>query len=151
MTLALTVEVGGSVCGNLLLGGNSLPGRRRRLRKRFIEEVPLFPYRKRGTVRALSRRMPDDADRFPRPKTLLIHEAAERLGVSRRTVYYRISDGRLQTIRTRCGSQRVLLSSIEALLRQEVETPRRGRLPARPADSQAETLPLQIKALSGNP
>ena len=95
--------------------------------------------------------MPDDADRFSRPKTLLIHEAAERLGVSRRTVYYRISDGRLQTIRTRCGSQRVLLSSIEALLRQEEETPRRGRPSARPADSQAETLPLQVKSLSGNP
>jgi excisionase family DNA binding protein len=104
-----------------------------------------------GTVRAMSRRMPDDADRLSRPKTLLIHEAAERLGVSRRTVYYRISDGRLQTIRTRCGSQRVLLSSIEALLRQEEEAPRRDRPTARAADSQAETLPLQVKALSGNP
>src|SRR5207248_3098296 len=43
---------------------------------------------------------------------------AEILGVSRRTVYNRIREGRLQTIRTRCGSQRVLLESVEALLRE---------------------------------
>jgi excisionase family DNA binding protein len=51
-------------------------------------------------------------------KSLLVDQAAELLGVSRRTVYYRIQEGRLQTIRTRCGSQRVLLESIEALLRE---------------------------------
>ena len=49
-------------------------------------------------------------------RRFLIDEAAQLLGVSRRTVYYRIGEGRLQTIRTRCGSQRVLSSSIEALL-----------------------------------
>jgi excisionase family DNA binding protein len=54
-------------------------------------------------------------------RTLFIDEAAKVLGVSRRTVYYRIRDGRLQTIRTKCGSCRVLLSSIEALLREEEE------------------------------
>jgi excisionase family DNA binding protein len=54
-------------------------------------------------------------------RSVLVDQAAELLGVSRRTVYYRIRDGRLQTIRTRCGSQRVLLSSIEALLREERE------------------------------
>jgi excisionase family DNA binding protein len=51
-------------------------------------------------------------------RSLLIDGAAEALGVSRRTVYYRIREGRLRTIRTRCGSQRVLVSSIEALLRE---------------------------------
>ena len=51
-------------------------------------------------------------------RSLLIDDAAQLLGVSRRTVYYRIREGRLQTIRTRCGSQRVLVSSIEALLRE---------------------------------
>ena len=51
-------------------------------------------------------------------RTLLIDDAAAALGVSRRTVYYRIRDGKLQTVRTRCGSQRVLMSSIEALLRE---------------------------------
>jgi excisionase family DNA binding protein len=52
-----------------------------------------------------------------RERSVLIPEAADALGVSRRTVYYRIREGRLQTIRTRGGSQRVLWSSIEALLR----------------------------------
>jgi hypothetical protein len=33
-------------------------------------------------------------------------------------VYYRIQQGRLRTIHTRCGSQRVLLESIERLLRE---------------------------------
>ena len=54
-------------------------------------------------------------------RTLFIDDAARLLGVSRRTVYYRITQGRLLTIRTRCGSRRVLLSSIEALLREEHE------------------------------
>jgi excisionase family DNA binding protein len=49
--------------------------------------------------------------------SVLIEEAARRLGVSRRTVYYRIRDGLLRTIRTRGGSQRVLLSSIEPFVR----------------------------------
>ena len=45
------------------------------------------------------------------------------LGVSRRTIYYRIRDGRLETVRTLGGSQRVLMVSIERLLaeaRQQV-------------------------------
>jgi excisionase family DNA binding protein len=50
-------------------------------------------------------------------RSLLIDDAAQLLGVSRRTVYYRIREGKLRTVRTRCGSQRVLVSSIEALLR----------------------------------
>lgn len=49
-------------------------------------------------------------------RSLLIDEAAELLGISRRTVYYRIREGKLRTIRTRGGSQRVLVSSIERLL-----------------------------------
>jgi excisionase family DNA binding protein len=54
-------------------------------------------------------------------RTLFIDDAARLLGVSRRTVYYRIREGRLRTIRTRCGSRRVLLSSIEVLLREQHE------------------------------
>jgi excisionase family DNA binding protein len=60
------------------------------------------------------------SDKTMRPageRSVLILEAAGVLGVSRRTVYYRIREGRLRTIRTRGGSQRVLWSSIEALLR----------------------------------
>ena len=44
-----------------------------------------------------------------------IEQAAQILGVSRRTVYYRIRDGRLRTIRTIGGSQRVLLDSVDEL------------------------------------
>ena len=54
-------------------------------------------------------------------RSVLVEQAAELLGVSRRTVYYRIREGRLRTIRTRCGSQRVLLSTIECLLHEEQE------------------------------
>jgi len=59
-------------------------------------------------------------------RSFLIDDAARLLGVSRRTVYYRIRQGVLLTIRARCGSQRVLLSSMEALMR--------GPQEARPAD-----------------
>jgi excisionase family DNA binding protein len=51
--------------------------------------------------------------------SVFIDQAASMLGVSRRTVYYRIREGRLQTVRTRCGSQRVLLASILALMRED--------------------------------
>ena len=52
-------------------------------------------------------------------RSVLLEHAAELLGVSRRTIYYRIRDGRLQTIRTLGGSQRVLIESIERVLRDE--------------------------------
>ena len=52
-------------------------------------------------------------------RSVLVDHAAELLGVSRRTVYYRIREGRLRTIRTRCGSQRVLMESIQTLLREK--------------------------------
>jgi excisionase family DNA binding protein len=48
-------------------------------------------------------------------KSVLVNQAADLLGVSRRTVYYRIRDGRLRTIR-RGMSQRVLVDSIDELL-----------------------------------
>jgi excisionase family DNA binding protein len=51
-------------------------------------------------------------------RSVLVDQAAELLGVSRRTIYNRIREGRLLTIRTRCGSQRVLLESVESLLRE---------------------------------
>lgn len=46
-------------------------------------------------------------------RSVSIEQAAQLLGVSRRTVYYRIRDGRLRTIRTLGGSQRVLLDSVD--------------------------------------
>jgi len=45
-------------------------------------------------------------------RSVSIDHAAELLGVSRRTVYNRIRDGRLQTVRTLGGSQRVTLESV---------------------------------------
>ena len=45
-------------------------------------------------------------------RSVTIDQAAQLLGLSRRTVYYRIREGRLQTIRTIGGSQRVLLQSL---------------------------------------
>jgi excisionase family DNA binding protein len=45
-------------------------------------------------------------------RSVSIDQAAELLGVSRRTVYNRIRDGRLATMRTLGGSQRVLVDSL---------------------------------------
>ena len=45
-------------------------------------------------------------------RSVSIDQAAHLLNVSRRTIYNRIRDGRLQTIRTLGGSQRVLLESL---------------------------------------
>ena len=75
-----------------------------------------------------------------RERSLLIDDAARLLGVSRRTVYYRIRQGRLRTIRTRCGSQRVLLSTIESLLREIRKT-------AVEAGSESESLALEVQPL----
>jgi excisionase family DNA binding protein len=46
-------------------------------------------------------------------RSVSLDHAAELLGVSRRTIYNRIREGRLQTVRTLGGSQRVLLESVE--------------------------------------
>ena len=45
-------------------------------------------------------------------RSVSIDQAATLLNVSRRTIYNRIRDGRLQTIRTIGGSQRVLVESL---------------------------------------
>ena len=83
--------------------------------------------------------------------SVLIDDAAEQLGVSRRTVYYRIHEGRLKTIRTRCGSQRVLCASIETLRRErqgEAERRRGAAKARRRARSDAQTLTFQIEAFA---
>ena len=46
-------------------------------------------------------------------RSVTIDQAALLLGDSRRTVYYRIREGRLRTIRTLGGSQRVLVESVQ--------------------------------------
>ena len=45
-------------------------------------------------------------------RSVSIDQAAQLLSVSRRTIYYRIRQGRLQTIRTIGGSQRILVESL---------------------------------------
>lgn len=54
-------------------------------------------------------------------RSVSLDHAAELLGVSRRTIYNRIRDGRLQTIRTLGGSQRVLLDSMTASRERETD------------------------------
>jgi len=57
-------------------------------------------------------------------RSVSLDHAAELLGVSRRTIYNRIREGRLRTVRTLGGSQRVLLDSVQNVAR-----------PAEPAQS----------------
>ena len=105
-----------------------------------------WPFRVSGTSSALEWVMSQKVESRT-AQTLLIEDAARALGVSRRTVYYRIREGRLRTIRTRGGSQRVLLCSIEALRcdarpagagppvdgrRDEAVAPRSGQHPIQP-------------------
>lgn len=46
-------------------------------------------------------------------RSVTIDQAAVLLSVSRRTIYNRIREGKLLTVRTIGGSQRVLVSSLE--------------------------------------
>jgi excisionase family DNA binding protein len=48
-------------------------------------------------------------------RSVSIDQAAALLDVSRRTIYNRIRDGRLRTVRTLGGSQRVLVDSLNEL------------------------------------
>ena len=50
-------------------------------------------------------------------RSVSIDQAAQLLGVSRRTIYNRIRDGRLETVRTLGGSQRVVLDSLQEAAR----------------------------------
>jgi excisionase family DNA binding protein len=45
-------------------------------------------------------------------RSVSLDHAAQLLGVSRRTIYNRIRDNRLKTVRTVGGSQRVLIDSL---------------------------------------
>jgi hypothetical protein len=62
---------------------------------------------------------PSDAGRAglnPTGRSVFIDQAMQILGVCKRTVYYRIREGRLRTIRVGGGSQRVLVESIRDLV-----------------------------------
>jgi excisionase family DNA binding protein len=58
-------------------------------------------------------------------RSVSLDHAAELLGVSRRTIYNRIREGRLQTIRTIGGSQRVLIDSVQEDRSQAADAPLR--------------------------
>ncbi len=71
---------------------------------------------------AIERTVADDQTRGLEPRigrSVSLDHAAELLGVSRRTIYNRIREGRLQTIRTIGGSQRVLLDSVNEIRRPQ--------------------------------
>jgi excisionase family DNA binding protein len=59
-------------------------------------------------------------------RSVSLDHAAQLLGVSRRTIYNRIRDGRLQTIRTKGGSQRVLLDSVQVVRSQAADRTNRS-------------------------
>jgi excisionase family DNA binding protein len=61
---------------------------------------------------ARSESAPDNGFTAGIGRSVSLDHAAHLLGVSRRTIYNRIREGRLQTIRTLGGSQRVLLNSV---------------------------------------
>jgi excisionase family DNA binding protein len=60
-------------------------------------------------------------------RSISLDHAAELLGVSRRTIYNRIRQNRLQTIRTAGGSQRVLIDSIGAMDSEPDPSPKSQR------------------------
>jgi len=76
-------------------------------------------------------------------RSISLDQAAELLGVSRRTIYNRIRDGRLQTIGTFGGSQRVVLESVLDMLRgrrQRQTYPRQISLDPRAHTSADQTI-----------
>jgi excisionase family DNA binding protein len=86
--------------------------------------------------------MPDPLLALCSLRSVLVDDAAMLLGVSRRTVYYRIREGKLRTVRTLGGSQRVLIDSIESMLRERLARRRARRGPSEP-----EALSFQVEAL----
>ena len=63
-----------------------------------------------GVFQAIYQQAPFDEFRG---RTMSLAQTSQALRVSRRTIYYLIKSGRLQTVRTSLGSQRVLLESVK--------------------------------------
>ena len=59
-------------------------------------------------------------------RSVSLDHAAELLGVSRRTIYNRIRDNRLKTVRTAGGPQRVLIDSLAGDGQRTDGTPKRS-------------------------
>ena len=62
-------------------------------------------------------------------RSVSLDHAAQLLGVSRRTIYNRIREGRLQTIRTLGGSQRVLVDSMQSSITDNYADSRDDKAP----------------------
>jgi len=62
-------------------------------------------------------------------RSVSLDHAAQLLGVSRRTIYNRIREGRLQTIRTLGGSQRVLVDSMQSSITDSYADTRDDKAP----------------------
>ena len=58
-------------------------------------------------------------------RSVSLDHAAQLLGVSRRTIYNRIRDNRLKTVRTVGGSQRVLIDSLSGNAQRNESIPKR--------------------------
>ena len=68
-----------------------------------------------GLQREIAHRKRTAPAELPIGRSVSIEQAGHLLNVSRRTVYNRIRQGRLKTIRTHGGSQRVLVESLYGL------------------------------------
>ena len=75
----------------------------------------------------------------PVGRSVLIDHACELLGVSKRTVYYWIRAGRLRTVRTLGGSQRILLASLRELAESRARAEEGPLAAGRAADTHAFT------------
>lgn len=62
-------------------------------------------------------------------RSVSLDHAAQLLGVSRRTIYNRIRDNRLKTVRTAGGSQRVLIDSLSGNAQRNESIPKREDRP----------------------
>ena len=60
-------------------------------------------------------------------RSVSLDHAAELLGVSRRTIYNRIRENRLRTVRTAGGSQRVLIESLGGMSGSPIDTTARPK------------------------
>ncbi|MCX6549756.1 MAG: hypothetical protein NTY02_01910 [Acidobacteria bacterium] len=58
--------------------------------------------------------LPDDSFSRFEGRSMSLAQAGQVLQVSRRTVYYLIKQGQLQTVRTALGSQRALVDSVRS-------------------------------------
>jgi excisionase family DNA binding protein len=77
-----------------------------------------------STTEATEQVQPSRQAHAPRiGRSISLDHAAEMLGVSRRTIYNRIREGRLTTVRTLGGSQRVLIDSVDGEFRAARPTP----------------------------